>query len=357
MGRSGGGGGGFSGGGFSGGGFSGGSRGSGGFSGGGRSGRSGGGSRGGSFGGGGFGGPPPRPPHYGGGNNLGSSLLNAWLLSQIFGGNRGGSNRSPNQKNNKGGCGILFGLLIVLIVLSIVLLFASASMADANGVDRSTIQREPLSGVVTETGYYQDDPGWIADSEKLTAGMKYFYQKTGVQPFLYIVEEVDGDRYPSVRTLQKFAEEQYDKLFTDEGHFLLVFYDDGEGSFNCGYTVGKQAKTVMDEQAIGILRDYLTRYYTSDMGDEEFFSTVFTKTADRIMTVTDTGLPEKLMGGVVIGFLGLAIVILLIYWWHRRKEQKNREAKQMEDILNTPLESFGDTDAEDLAKKYEKKDK
>jgi hypothetical protein len=33
--------------------------------------------------------------------------------------------------------------------------------------------------------------------------------------------------------------------------------------------------------------------------------------------------------------------------------QKNLEAKQTEEMLKTPLEKFGDTEAEGLAKKYE----
>ena len=47
------------------------------------------------------------------------------------------------------------------------------------------------------------------------------------------------------------------------------------------------------------------------------------------------------------------VVVLLYKWWKRAKEQKNREAEQAQKILNTPLETFGDLDAEERAKKYE----
>lgn len=36
-----------------------------------------------------------------------------------------------------------------------------------------------------------------------------------------------------------------------------------------------------------------------------------------------------------------------------REGTKNREAEQAQKILNTPLETFGDLDAEERAKKYE----
>ena len=45
-----------------------------------------------------------------------------------------------------------------------------------------------------------------------------------------------------VKELTAMAEELYGQLFEDEGHFLLVFCDDGFGSYNCGYAVGAQAK-------------------------------------------------------------------------------------------------------------------
>ena len=35
------------------------------------------------------------------------------------------------------------------------------------------------------------------------------------------------------------------------------------------------------------------------------------------------------------------------------RASKEREAKRMEEVLNTPLETFGDQDLEDLEKKYQ----
>lgn len=35
------------------------------------------------------------------------------------------------------------------------------------------------------------------------------------------------------------------------------------------------------------------------------------------------------------------------------RASKEREAKHMEEVLNTPLETFGDQDLEDLEKKYQ----
>ena len=46
----------------------------------------------------------------------------------------------------------------------------------------------------------------------------------------------------------------------------------------------------------------------------------------------------------------------IAYVVKRRKAKQDEEQQRMEDILNTPLEKFGDKDVEDLADKYEDKD-
>lgn len=378
MGRSGGGrsgGGGFSGGsrgGFSGGrssggfssgrssgGFSGGSRGRSGSSGSffgssGRSGRSGGGS---SFGRG-FGGgpgrsappppPPPRGPRYGGWR--GPIIINN---SRHYGGGyyggSGGGPAGPAPVRQAKGCGTLAAVCVVFILILALLFSFSAAGGGGGSVAPSTTAREPLpAGSVTETEYYTDEPGWIRARSTLLHGMESFYRETGVQPHLYIAESVNGSTAPSQEEIGAYADSLYGQLFSDEGHFLLVFCDDGQGGYTCGYTVGRQAKSVMDDEALGIFADYLDYYYTSEMEDEEFFAAAYEKTGERIMQVTRSPWPT-LLGILLVGL----ILAGLFLWWDKARRQKNLEAKQAAEILNTPLEKFGDTEVEDLAKKYQ----
>ena len=342
MGRSGRGGG---GGGGRSGGFSGGGRSSGSFSGGFSGGRSGRSSGGGSFGGH-FGGPSRR---------YSSGPVFIHTSRNYYGGRRyygGGPRRGV-------GCGTVLAVFVVLVVIVMVLFpIAGGTIPSGDsGITASTVEREPLpAGAVEETGYYTDECGWILNEGRLTDGMKSFYRQTGVQPYLYIADTVDGTVRPSSAAMQSYAESLYDQLFTDEAHFLLVFCDDGAGSYTCGYTVGSAAKTIMDDEALGILRDYLDRYYTSDVGDEEFFSLTFEKTAERIMTVTKSPWPGVLT--VVAVVAGVVLVAALAFtWWKKAKAQKNLEDQRTAEILNTPLEKFGDSEAEELAKKYEQDEK
>ena len=334
MGRSGGGGGG-----GRGGGFSGGSRSSGGFSGGSRGGRS----SGGGFGG--FGGA--RPPRSSGPRiRTGPIIINA----PHYGSGGGFGHGRPPRDQEPGGCShrALGTLIVVIMVLLMVFyLISNLSSCSFNEVSRSTVEREKLpSSAVKETAYYTDaDGSWIYSPSTLERGMRAFYENTGVQPYLYILP---NGAATSTQELSSQAEKLYDRLFTDEGHFLLVFCDDGYGSFHCGYTVGSQAKTVMDDEAVGILADYLHRYYNDySLSEEEIFSNAFSGTANRIMTVTQSPLvPVAICIGVVV----VAVLIFLGIKEYRKKKQRDQE--HMEKILNTPLEKFGDQEVEDLADKY-----
>ena len=207
------------------------------------------------------------------------------------------------------------------------------------------MEREKLpAGAVNETGYYTDELGWIYTPADLEEGMEAFYDETGVQPYLYLSDGVDGDPWPDTATLEGYADQLYDQLFTDEGHLLLVYLDNGQ-SWRAAYTTGSQARAVFDEEAASILRDYLDQYYTSDLTDEEYFSTAFQKTAERMMHITRSPWPY-----VLIAVAAVVVIAIAFTWWRRAKEKKAQEQKRVEEMLNTPLETFGQSEAERRAK-------
>ncbi|MDD2213859.1 MAG: hypothetical protein PHR21_04880 [Oscillospiraceae bacterium] len=354
MGRAGGGGGGFGGGGggrsFGGGGgrsfggrSGGGGRAGGGFGGGGRAG--------GGFGGGGFGGPRP------GGGGFGPMWGGPGWFGPGFGGPR-------YRRNNGCGCGTLgcstvLGAVIIFVV-AISIIFAamgsgfsavSAGSGSSSSITRSTVKREPLpAGSVNETGYYTDELDWVKNVTTLESGMKSFYQATGVQPYLYITDNLDGEHYPTDTQAETFANGLYDSLFTDEAHSLLIFFE-YNGEYHTWYINGTQAKTVLDQEAMDILLDYVDRYYyESSLTEDEMFSKAYQQAGKRIMTVTRSPwIPVLVVAGIII------ILAFAYYWWKKSKEKKAEQDKRTEEILNTPLESFGDSQAEDLAKKYQNK--
>lgn len=350
MGRSGGGGGGFGGGGRSGG-FSGGGRRSGGFSGGRGFGRSGGRS-----GGPGFGSPGPaggpRPhrtyvPFFGGWG---------WRRPVVVAPAAGGTGCA--------GCGLTSGIAGLLLVLVLFYALFGGLPSCGHGTDAwggsgyattqvsSTVREKLPADAVTRTDWYTDADGdWVHSAGRLTEGLEHFYEKTGVQPYVYILPNGTSS---SEEELTARAEQLYDELFQDEGHFLLVFCDDGNGSFTCGYVVGTAASAVMDSEALDVLADELNYAYNNAATDEEVFSDAFERTADRIMAAAGDeaqGQTMLVVGGAVVAVAVVGGVVYAVV--RRRRAARDEEKKQMEEILNTPLEKFGDKDVEDLADKYE----
>lgn len=332
-------------GGFGGGGRSGGFGGSGGRSGGsfggfGRSGSSfGSGNRSGSSGGF-FGSGRPR-----GGGFFGFPLI---IHTRSGGGSSGNNNQdensNPSSNGNNLGC-----LAAFIVIIGIVILMAIVFSISSDDISKSTIEREALSsGAVNETGYFTDELDWIDDEDELIDGMEHFYDKTGVQPYLYITDTINGKHYPTEDDYISFADDNYSKLFTDEAHLIIVFFE-YNNQHQYYYLAGDQAKTVFDDEANNIFSNYIDRYYYDEnLSSEEFFSKSFADSADRIMTITKSPwIPVLIILGV------LAILVLLFLWWKNHKKQKNIEAQQTEDILNTPIEKFGDTEAEELGKKYD----
>lgn len=370
MGRSGGGGGGRSGGGGAGGGRS-----SGGFSGGARGGSGGRsgpvGARGGmgrvprvgmpGFGMGGprgpvFG-PPPRRRRPGSG--FGGAFLGGMLGSAAGNAATGRNSANDDRPSTGCGCGTLF--IVVCAILLVVVLatsfgcggttFGSGSGSSQAQVE-STVDRTRLAeGTAVVTALYTDEDGdWIHTPAALESGLTAFYNRTGVAPYVYILP--NGSVTSSSACSAK-ATELYDQLFDDEGHFLMVFCDDGSGGYVWGYCGGSATTSVMDSEAVRILAQNLEKYYnTTSISDEEVFSKTFDDTGRTIMGAP-AGRTRAIAIGVVVGAVvvgGVAYVVV-----KKRKEKQAAEQKRIDDLLNTPLETFGDQSLEDLEKKYEDK--
>ena len=238
----------------------------------------------------------------------------------------------------------LVSVVLVLVIVGILVFMVNPT----SSVIPSTIEREPLpSGAVVEAPYYTDELDWISSPAKLTAGMKNFYQRTGVQPHLYITDTIAGSHTPTNSDAEIFLEETYYDLFRDEAHVLIVFFEHEPGEFYRWYWCGAQAKSVLDDEAMNILLDYIDLYYydQSLSANEEFFSKSFDDASKRIMTVTTSPwIPVLIIFGIVL------VLLLLFVWWRKSKQQKNLEDESTRKILETPLDSFGTNERE---KKYE----
>lgn len=334
MGRAGagGGGGGHSGGGHSSGRSSGGHRVSSGSSG--RRAGSGGGSRG-SYGG--FGGPSHGGGFYGGGFYPRPPIRNT-----VFIGHGGGINT------------IISIIIFIVVLVTAFGGFPSSKSSSTKNIPKSTQNRERLeSGVGYDNNCIVDNIGWFDNVTKTEKSIKKFYDKTGVQP--YIVLNAYDSTLLTDTAKEEYAKKWYDEHIKNESTFLYMYFAEPDTDNDVGYMAyvnGKQVSAVMDSEAIKIFWAYVDKYWYSDMSTDDMFTTIFTKTADRIMTksttAADVGNNAVKVIGVIVVFAGIIVVMVI------RRKHKAEEAKETEKILNTPLN--GDSEADDLLKKYKKGD-
>ncbi len=259
-----------------------------------------------------------------------------------------------------GGCGC-FGLIALVVLLIIIFMFAmpismcsgpsyaSYSSESSVEVPRNTVEREPLPlSAAEQTQLYVDaDGSWIADPSTLEAGLREFWQETGVYPFLYIAP---NGSLTSGAACHEVAANIYDQLFSDSAHMVLVFCDDGYGGFTYGYEVGSQAQTVMDDSAIQTLVAYLERYYATAPTESQMFADAFTSTAKTIMHV-EQPFYVQMMPLFIVAVVAVAIIAVV---YTIRKKNAERDA-HVREVLEQPLEKFSDQEVEDLEEKYKDK--
>lgn len=257
------------------------------------------------------------------------------------------------------GHGGVVNTIISIIIFIVVLVtafggFPSSKSSSTKNIPKSTQNRERLeSGVGYDNNCIVDNIGWFDNVTKTEKSIKKFYDKTGVQP--YIVLNAYDSTLLTDTAKEEYAKKWYDKHLKNESTFLYMYFAEPDTDNDVGYMAyvnGKQVSSVMDSEAIEIFWAYVDKYWYSDMSTDDMFTTIFTKTADRIMTksttVADIGNNAVKVIGVIVVFAGIIVVMVI------RRKHKAEEAKETEKILNTPLN--GDSEADDLLKKYKKGD-
>lgn len=318
--------------------------------------------------------------HSGGGHSSSRSSGGHHVSSGSSGRRAGGGGSSYSGRSSYGGGGFYggsfyprpprrstvivshggnFNAVISLIIFIVVLIaafggFPSPNSSSTKSVPKSTQNRERLeSGVGYDNNCIVDNIGWFDNVNKTEKSIKKFYDKTGVQP--YIVLNAYDSTLLTDTAKEEYAKKWYDEHIKNESTFLYMYFAEPDTDNDVGYMAyvnGKQVSSVMDSEAIEIFWAYVDKYWYSDMSTDDMFTTIFTKTADRIMTksttAADVGNNAIKVIGVIVVFAGIIVVMVL------RRKHKAEEAKETEKILNTPLN--GDSEADDLLKKYKKGD-
>ena len=191
--------------------------------------------------------------------------------------------------------------LIAVAVIAIVAVLAAYFGFKTSGeswLTRSTIQRSALpSDQCLKTDiWYQNDTGGILgedDEEYLITGMEYFYEKTGVQPFLWVSEyQEEMNTLPAhqnrYKDREKLMADKYEELFkSDGGHVLISLSNNSKVPYLYFWVCypGESAKMqVMDDEAVQILTDCLSTMFEPHTPNPGLsISNAFIKAADTMM--------------------------------------------------------------------------
>lgn len=231
------------------------------------------------------------------------------------------------------------------------MMFSMFAMKEA----RNYHPREKLGAEAAVSSSYVigDELGWISNSKIVTDGMDYFYEKTGVRPYLLICDNLDGkggeitDAQAEV-SLKKL----YNTLFHDEGHMIFTFMEYAESEYITYLYTGIAADSVMDQEAREIFLNNVDRFYTnSSLSDEEFFSKVFQVSADSIMKDA-SGSAAAARICLTLSILA-AIGLVVGFVMFKVMEEKRKGLEEANRLLSTPVpETKGSAADEALLEKY-----
>ena len=231
---------------------------------------------------------------------------------------------------------------LITVILTFVIVIGALLAARPN-IQTSTIERTKLSSsqCTKIDTWYQDDIDWIHDEQTLLKGLKTFYDKTGVQPYLWITDNINGKAKPTSSDFEAALQQKYQELFNDEGPLIVCFMESSPSVYATYYWAGSAAKGVIDDEAGEILLDVIDSKYTSDLSDEEMFSKSFSDAAERMMKVGRTTKQYIIMTVAVIA--GLGVVVGFIFLIKAKRKADAEKAKETQKILNTSVEEMADS--------------
>lgn len=266
---------------------------------------------------------------------------------------------NSNQSSTKN---VFKWLLIVSLIMTVVFLFKYINISNQNKEREAELAagaivntREPLSSSVVSyvDEWISDDHNWLINQRKVEQALEYFYNETGVQPYLVITEDLVGAGVePTKEQLGEYAETIYNNLFSDNGHMVYVICEYDYDSVIDYIQIGDAAASVIDMDARDIIYNKVREYYFNDsISTDDFFVKVFKESADQIMG-NDIEVPKlsKNNGGLA-GLLicgSASIIFFISYIWYVNKEKEIEKLKETNEILNKDI----DTSQDSLKEKY-----
>lgn len=211
------------------------------------------------------------------------------------------------QRTGRGCCGNFF-LIVLLLAVILAAFFASLRSekvqnfvrdleqvivpddnrrAEDNGKAEKQTAREKLAAekCLRTEQMIQDDLHWLSDTGTVKQAMEEFYEKTGVQPYLYICDRLNGKGEEITdEEAESYLEEKYNAMYQDEGHMIFVFMEYAASEYITYLYTGTEASVIINDDAREVFLTNADTYYTdSSLSDEAYFARVFRESAKQIM--------------------------------------------------------------------------
>lgn len=239
------------------------------------------------------------------------------------------------------------GTFIACLIVFAVVIFSFFMIASDDSDVTSTINREKIENPIPyDNNCIKDELGYVENTSKLSKNLKNFYNKTGIQPYIYLKSY--DETLTSDSQKDNYAQNWYEQNIDNEDTFLFVYYEDQDPN-EIGYMAyvnGKQVTSVMDSEAVNIFWNYIDRYWTDNsLSTVEVFTKTFNSTANTIMEKSTT---SNDIIKIICIIVGIVIVIGGIIYILRMKFKRDKEkAKETVEILKTPLDK-----SDELRDKY-----
>ena len=221
---------------------------------------------------------PPRPPR----NYYGRSRT-------YYGGSGYRSHRSSP----------LGAILAILIIIALVAIVATKGRTNKNNntrdlsIAKDTQYSQTIKTKLSVSSQFENncviDCSYQLDNVDNTAkGLKGFFNKTGVQPYIFITsyEEYKLEDY-SEQERKDVAKQIFNENNLPSHAFLVVFWVNYEDDINIDYTtyaIGNQAERIMDDNALSIFKQSVEDYwYDYSLSTDKVLEKAYDKAADSIM--------------------------------------------------------------------------
>ena len=159
----------------------------------------------------------------------------------------------------------------------------------------------PLAGdALWDGGWYADDLGLIPNDRALVRGMKAFEKRAGTRPYLSLLSGVEP------KELDLFAREQYEALFAEGDHLLVVYYLAAEAG----------AESALTDEDVSQLLTAIEKAY-ADPANETYadaFGAGFAQGAKAVSAREgrySIGVTVLLVLGIILLVLGAILVVFL----------------------------------------------